>query len=839
MIYFIYIIFLKHALSLDLSERCITRFDFVTFTGLQHFNKTTRNIDCYRTLSSERQRFVDHKIQDINIYDSEIILSHNAIENISFANSSRFWNVNYFAIDHNRLSTFRIQNYLMFPIDIILANNNQIRIALLDCTLNKSRNHMKIIADRVKLLDLSWNFISSIGYYYYCRFDHLKLHHNLFKNDDILNIEDLHVERLTMSSNEIVIILGKIATTLIFLESIDLSHNKIAYIDRSVFAEAGYLREIILSNNNIYNLARYSFSPMNSLKMIDLSNNLLRDVSQAFYKLDFIESINFLGNPFTSHDFHPKPKTQLKELYLENLDRPLEYLNYGELDQLQILYIKNASHLSDSKQLTQLNSTLLELTVIQPDNSKKLFAMIVTTRWIKLKKLHLQNFELYTLNCSLASQVPDLRVLYLVESDIHFIETSLDIIPPTLEILNLSGNPLKYLDLTNIRNLYKLRIIDISDVISFDSGTNEYLNISNTSIPSVLIKNLTNLVVLCLNSKCMRIDSLQFNAKLINSFFINPYNADCPTDILQNNLFIKAKIASSYHVITPFHLILPCLTKLVIEQYGETFDDYPIFVSFVRMRWLSIKNGNITYDKISHFRFLNKLQILHLQNITSVHSDIFGFVPYLQRIKIVECSLINDSIDLSNKGHLHKIILHKTAVNFQPEKFCCGNVLLKTLNISSGGITNLPRTLFKHCSQLTNLILSSNEIRQVDNQFGEFYNYNLQLLDLSNNFISTVNLNFVAKCILLRKIDLSNNRIYYLNMGFSDSLSSNIAINVSGNNKSLYAACYVTSNCEMLVVRNNRFEKCASMNYSFPVTSIRINGNKCDGVDPELCAIRY
>ncbi|KAI0978442.1 hypothetical protein GJ496_007845 [Pomphorhynchus laevis] len=100
----------------------------------------------------------------------------------------------------------------------------------------------------------------------------------------------------------------------------------------------------------------------------------------------------------------------------------------------------------------------------------------------------------------------------------HYIKSSLDIIPSTLEILNLSGNPLKYLDLTNIRNFYNLRIIDISDVISFDSGTTEYLNISNTSIPSVLIKNLTNLVVLCLNSKCMRIDCLQFKAKLTNTF---------------------------------------------------------------------------------------------------------------------------------------------------------------------------------------------------------------------------------------------------------------------------------------------------------------------------------
>ncbi|KAI0978435.1 hypothetical protein GJ496_007839 [Pomphorhynchus laevis] len=250
----------------------------------------------------------------------------------------------------------------------------------------------------------------------------------------------------------------------------------------------------------------------------------------------------------------------------------------------------------------------------------------------------------------------------------------------------------------------------------------------------------------------------------------------------------------------------------------------------------------ITYNRIPHFRFLSKLQILHLQNITSVHSDIFGFVPYLQRIKIVECSLINDFIDLSNKGHLHKIILHKTAVNFQPEKFCSGNILLKTLNISSGGITKLPRTLFKHCSQLTNLILSSNEIRQIDSYFGGFYNYNLQLLDLSNNFISTVDLKFVEKCILLHKIDLSNNRIYHLNLRFSYLFGTSISIsmNMSGNMESLYAACFFFNSRETLLVRNNRFEECStSMNYSFPVTSIRINGNKCNGVDPELCVIRH
>ncbi|KAI0978431.1 hypothetical protein GJ496_007835 [Pomphorhynchus laevis] len=653
MIYFICIIFLNHALSLDLSERCITRFDFVTFTGLRHFNESINNDGCYSYLSSNRQTFVDHTIPDINRKDSEIILSHNAIENISFVNSSRFWNLNYFAIDHNHLSAFQINEYLMFSTEIILVNNNQIRIVLLDCTWISLLKGTDNIAGHVKLLDLSWNFISSIEYYN-CKFDHLKLHHNLFINDDILNIEDFHVERL------------------------DLSFN---YISKLNFKTP---------------------------------NMVIRHFLTA-------EHSNLLGNPFTSHAFYPKPLAQLKELYLENLDRSLEYLNYGQLDQLQILYvfklvlrtryIRNASYLSDSKELTHLNSTLLELTVIQPDNSGKLFAIIVTTRWIKLKKLHLQNFELYSLNCSLADQVPELRVLSLIESDIHFIKTSLDIIPSTLEILNLSGNPLKYLDLTNIRNLYNLRIIDISDVISFDSGTTEYLNISNTSIPSVLIKNLTNLVVLCLNSKGMRIDSLQFNAKLKSSFLINPYNADCPADILQIKQFSSA----------------------VIEQYEERFDGYPIFIFLVHIRLLSIRNGMITYNRIPHFRFLRKLQIF----------------------KIVECSLINDFIDLSNKGHLNKIILHKTAVNFQPEKFCSGNILLKTLNISSGGIKNLPSTLFKHCSQLTNLILSSNEIREVDSQFEEFYNNNLQLLDLSNNFISTVDLKFVEKCILLHKIDLT------------------------------------------------------------------------------------
>ncbi|KAI0978434.1 hypothetical protein GJ496_007838 [Pomphorhynchus laevis] len=372
-------------------------------TKQPHFNETLSNIDCYQTLRSKRQTFVDHTIPDINRKDSEIILSHNAIENISFAKSSRFWNVTYFAIDHNRLSTFRIQKYLMFSTEIILANNNRIRIVLLDCTWSMLLNRPESIGRRSKLLDLSWNFISSIEYYN-CKFDHLKLHHNLFVNDDILNIEDFHVERF------------------------------------------------------------------------DLSNNLLRNVFHAFYKLDVVESINLLGNPFTSHDFHPKPIAQLKELYLENIDRPLEYLNYGELDQLQILYV---------------------------------FKLVLRTR-------HLQNFELYSLNCSLADQVPELRVLSLIESDIHFIKSSLDIIPSTLEILNLSGNPLKYLDLTNIRNFFNLRIIDISDVISFDSGTTEYLNISNTSIPSVLIKNLTNLVVL------------------------NPYGADCPADILQIKQFSSA-----------------------------------------------------------------------------------------------------------------------------------------------------------------------------------------------------------------------------------------------------------------------------------------------------------
>ncbi|KAI0985070.1 hypothetical protein GJ496_010841 [Pomphorhynchus laevis] len=203
-------------------------------------------------------------------------------------------------------------------------------------------------------------------------------------------------------------------------------------------------------------------------------------------------------------------------------------------------YIKNARNLSDSKQLTKLNSTLLELTIIQPDESEKLFSIIATTQWIKLKKLHLQNFELYSLNCLLANHVPELEELSIIDCDIHFINTSLDIVPATLQILNLSGNPLKYFDLTDIHNLDKLRIIDISDAIYFYSGTTDYLNISNTSIPSVLVENMTSLEVLCLNGKCLRIDILRLEVYMTHSFMTNLYFTDCPAEFLRIKQFTDA-----------------------------------------------------------------------------------------------------------------------------------------------------------------------------------------------------------------------------------------------------------------------------------------------------------
>ncbi|KAI0978437.1 hypothetical protein GJ496_007841 [Pomphorhynchus laevis] len=64
-----------------------------------------------------------------------------------------------------------MQKYLMFSTKIILPNNNQIRIVLLDCTWSILLNDKDIIDDCAKLLDLSWNFISSIEYYN-CKFDH-------------------------------------------------------------------------------------------------------------------------------------------------------------------------------------------------------------------------------------------------------------------------------------------------------------------------------------------------------------------------------------------------------------------------------------------------------------------------------------------------------------------------------------------------------------------------------------------------------------------------------------------------------------------------------------------
>ncbi|KAI0985068.1 hypothetical protein GJ496_010839 [Pomphorhynchus laevis] len=151
MLYFIYVILLKLAFSLDLSKRCITQFDFITFTELQFYNDTVKNNYCYRSLSSEIQTFVMHTVPNIR-NDSRIILSHNAIKDISLANIRKFWNTNYFAIDYNHLSIFRIQKLPKLWTGIILANNNQIRYVHLNCTDSLFINRTRRVYGHLKLL---------------------------------------------------------------------------------------------------------------------------------------------------------------------------------------------------------------------------------------------------------------------------------------------------------------------------------------------------------------------------------------------------------------------------------------------------------------------------------------------------------------------------------------------------------------------------------------------------------------------------------------------------------------------------------------------------------------
>ncbi|KAI0988455.1 hypothetical protein GJ496_009865 [Pomphorhynchus laevis] len=698
-----------------------------------------------------------------------------------------------------------MESYVNIKISDMFLNDLQNRLPSNSTIMHHKQNDITKIfvinAEIHDIIDLSWNFLSTIKYPE-CFKNHIDLRHNIFTNDALINDPEFitsqvksldishnhiqsvhfktynsHLKKLIVSSNNIKRINGEISTTLIYLEYIDLSSNRIDYINRTVFQQAGHLKEIRLANNYIKNFSKLSFSSMVSLQSIDLSNNLLFNLNGIFSRLIALESINLIGNNMVSHEFYPNQYSNLKHLYLENLDRRLTDLNYGTIFMLEKLYLINSVNISDPETLDTMNETLIELVIINPNgDTDDLFTHILMINYPNLEKLVLEQFKVNNVFLPFGQRLPKLRELSLANNDIHHYLKFFINLPDTLEILNLSHNPLISFEFAHIFDLPNLWILDITNV-PISNNTSKSVIFDNVSIPSLFLMKENKLEFLCVN-KCVRIDSIKYLSR-------NRHVLKCPEPLNNIERFKKGVIFSNYN-----DLVLPCLEELIID-FSKTLETNVILFSAIKVQSLILVNGSITKNFEASLKYLQHVESLELTQIRSTIKDIFYFTSHIKQLTIANCNLINDGYtDFSKNLMLQKISITNTTIEFSAKMFCASK-FLKYLLISDGGIMEIPKDIFDHCYHLEELKLPHNKIRYLHLFGNDTKDSSLKVIDLSNNYLRHVNLQHLSELSSLRYIYLNNNFIYEVHI-FNDNIMKaqrNLEIFISGNVQKLYATC--------------------------------------------------
>eukprot|EP00111_Clytia_hemisphaerica_P017441 TCONS_00051608-protein len=299
----------------------------------------------------------------------------------------------------------------------------------------------------------------------------------------------LHLELLNLSHNQLENLDGLFNSTLTKLQKLFISHNQLEKIDKIFQSSFPNLQSLDASHNKIKQLIgsrRRSRSLFPNLKYLALNNNEVSYVKYFFDHLSSTETIilsyNKLQKLTNEHFITLVQRNNLKELYLDhNLLKSIE-LWFRFLIKLDLSHNRLETFKNDAFYLESLTEMDLSGNKIAFP-SKDLFSKTQAMARLNLSNnnirslsensfMYLQNLkylDLSTNNISVGMKEFDKVFLWLKNLKTLNIRRNKILLLPTnsfpglgaLEVLDLAGNDIKYIErnaLSNLKNLVELNI---------------------------------------------------------------------------------------------------------------------------------------------------------------------------------------------------------------------------------------------------------------------------------------------------------------------------------------------------------------------------------------------
>jgi len=745
-------------------------------------------------------------------------VSHNYVRSLSSTSFPKsLASLSFLNVSHNnisRLDSNALSSFASSLEELDLSHNSLVKL---------ERSVFRGLK-KVKLLDLSFNSITS--------FD---------RNDfsEMLSLMTLKLSGQQSSSGGLSKLPQSIFSRTAQLSTIDLSFNSFKEVDAYITRGVRFLRKFLASHNEISSVAKRAFSTNTRLRVIDLSHNRLASVStEMFTSLQYLESLDLSHNLIKSiepgsiqsiykvdinlshnevsfiprHAFVEVANISCLDLSYNNLSviHPEAFLD-SDVTQLLLSHNKFTNltllPIGNMTGLRVLNISHNEITAV----TRKSFALRHNVKLYEVSVIDLSYNLIREISGSIFEKFWALRSLNFSHNDLKRLGFGSFGNLPTILHVDLSHNQLRDVG-GSISGLQSLQVLDVRHnllksipTLSPALGTLELENntidqVSCSSFPSInalLMLSLKNNSLSILESDCfcnlltLRSLDLSYN-RLSNLEEVSPALSKLASlqslDLSYNTI---ANISSSSALGT-----LPTLFDINLSRNGLSYIHPYAFNGLLQLLSINLSGNALRSIDFDAWKGLVSLQVLDLsynsltriENRTnSMFEDLLSlqrlslsgnrlsfltsksipsspWVPY--KVNFVDLSHNHlESISTSNGFHaVQELLLHHNHIrSVVPGIF--GNMsALKVLDLSNNRIASLPLGSFS-----------------VLNASGD--HATIEHLNLSHNYIASIEEKELSLLPALQSLDLSSNRLHssWPERDVSLLVRRGVDVNLTGN----------------------------------------------------------
>uniref|UniRef100_A0A1A7XAD6 TIR domain-containing protein n=1 Tax=Iconisemion striatum TaxID=60296 RepID=A0A1A7XAD6_9TELE len=576
---------------------------------------------------------------------------------------------------------------------------------------------------------------------------------------------------LNVTSNKVAHVEDGSFTDLVSLKTLDMSNNNLTSLTRDMFQGLSNLTELDLSGNNVQFIHSSALQPLISLQTLDLNDNGLQQVAsiQPILQLPQIQTLSLTCNNFSSFETKDLPlnlSSSLKVLGVSSLKLETFSITtpiFPYLQKLELSVCGRSSELQwdipDKALLRNITHLYLTHPVLSFEDFQTVIQSFESLSHLRLGDLDFERGLLTTI-----CQIQTLRKLDLFYDDLTSLSTEAC---SQLTEIDLTLNTISELPKGTFQSMKHLRSLNVS------------LN-SLTTIPYD-VRSMDSLEVLNLNANLI-------SELTCEDFEQTTHLAELS---LNNNKIVKLERCVFENL---SNLKLLDVSNNDLQTFGDTF-----LTSLQKLEVLDMSRNVLTIVRICDFQ--DALKQLDVKTLFFGRENSSSELNNLESLAIQFIMCHDDNASESLRSTSQDDFIHlKSMKSFTVS---CSNAdegfnSFKAKASSFWPLTYLLRAMehldtfrgvhvhashedtFQFNSQLKSLTLAKTDLSDLNSKF--FLSVpNLQILDLSDNNIESLEFLVQAELYALRYLKLSDNEINVINETVFTSLPSLTYLDLSNN----------------------------------------------------------